>query len=172
MKGFFLFLLLCLSYFVQAQNETAQQYYEFIEQEEITTGTELIKLGRMFKSADSGELHQQLQIFRNSVNVALEKVDDTDAFQRNKYLKEAALDYFEVLKHLGKNDLRILIDLISKENLMPDDKEKATGYYSKIRNHIVDADKELKNAKKKFAEKYQLKVQQQPFKFYLEETKH
>jgi len=164
--------MILFSSLVLAQDETAQQYYEFIEQEEIATGTELIKLGRMLKSSDSGELHQQLQIFRNSVNAALEKIDDTDAFQKNKYLKEAALDYFETLKHLGKNDFRILIDLITKENLTPDDKEKTTGYYSKIRNHIVDADNELKNSKKKFAEKYQLKVQQQPFKFYLEETKH
>jgi hypothetical protein len=172
MKNYILLYFLLFSINVFSQNETAQQYYDFIQQEEIATGTELLELGRMLKDGDSKEIEQQLQVFRNTVNSALEKIDDTDAFQKNKYLKEDALDYFEVLKHVGKNDFRILVELIIKENLTAEDKEKALGYYSKISHHIDDADKKLKESKKKFAEKYQLKAQQTPFKFYLEETKH
>jgi hypothetical protein len=171
MKFSIFFLFTMLNIVVSAQNETPKQYYDFIEENEIAVGVEIVKLSGMLKTADENELNAQLAKLRNMVATAIKAIDDADAYSKSKYLKEAAIDYFEAFKHLMKNDFKELIELISKDNIDANDKENVEEYYRKIKNHIEEADKNFVESKKKFTEKHQLTVQQNPFKFYLNETK-
>jgi hypothetical protein len=154
------------------QNNTPKDYLEFIQQEEINTGNELVALSIMLKNSDEKELSEQLLKLRNTINASIERIDEVDYYHKSKYLKEAAIDYFDALRHLSKDDFKILIEIISKDYLTENDKEKANSYFLKVKNHIDEAYSNLNEAKIKFAEKHQLTIQLNPFKFYLSETKH
>jgi hypothetical protein len=172
MRLLLLLFLVLYRVIVFSQNETAQQYYDFLLQEEITVGEELVKLSLLLKDANSKKLYEHLSFTRNIISASIEKVDDEDAFHKSKYLKDAFIDYLEKLKHLCKDDFKNLIDIISQDNLTENDKNEVQKIFTKINKHISDADESLKEARTKFIEKHRLKVQQQPFRFYLEQTKH
>ena len=100
-----------ISFHVAVAQQTARQYFDYLQAAEITVGTQLVTLSNQLKVADKQQLQLLLQNFRDTVNHTIEQVDDKDAFPKSKYLKQAFVEYLEVFKHIGKHDLKELIDI-------------------------------------------------------------
>lgn len=169
MQGHWLFLLLLTILELQgaAQHRNAQEYYDFLWKHEVTIGEELIKLSRLLTTYDSGLLHNQLAIVNARIAMSLDSIENTESFPRSKYLKEAFLEYLETLKHLCRHDWKLLIDILTKSQLAPDDKIKVEKIYSDITRHVERSAEILHVAKARFAERHQLILPQDPYHFYL-----
>ena len=161
-----------ISFHVAVAQQTAQEYFDYLQAAEITVGTQLVTISNQLKVADKQELQQLLQEFRNTVNTTIEQVDDKDAFSKSKYLKQAFIEYLEAFKHIGKHDLKQLIDILGEENLEAFHKEDVADHAEKMNNHIVTAEEEWTTAKEKYIKQHNISTSDNPFKFYLEQTKH
>jgi hypothetical protein len=99
-----------------AQNDKAQQYYNFLLQEEIAVGSEVVKLSNLLSQGNKEELHTQLLQLKNTSAKCIEKIEEADAYPKSKYLRDACIEYLETFRHLSRNDFKELIDIITKEN--------------------------------------------------------
>lgn len=153
---------------VFAQNETVEKYYQFLLNEEIAVGNELIKLSSELNNNTPEIIHQQYLVFKNQINTSLEKIEKVEAFEKGKYLKDASLKYLEVFKHLAKTDFKLLIDIYSKEHIIADDKNLSNQHLKKIQLAVDESTVKLDSARKKFIESFHLTVDKNPYKFYLQ----
>jgi hypothetical protein len=160
-----------ISFHVAVAQQTAQQYFDYLQAAEITVGTQLVTLSNQLKVADKQQLQLLLQNFRDTVNHTIEQVDDKDAFPKSKYLKQAFVEYLEIFKHIGKHDLKELIDILSEENLEDFHKEDVDDHAEKINNHFAKAEEAWHGARQKFINEHNISTTDNPFKFYLEQTK-
>jgi len=167
-----LILFSLISFHFAVAQQTAQAYFDYLQAAEITVGTQLVTLSNQLKVANKQQLQQLLQDYRNTVNTAIEQVDDKDAFSKSKYLKQAFLNYLEAFKHIGKHDLKELIDVLAEENLENFHKEDVTDHSEKMNKHILTAEEEWATAKEKYIKHHNISTNDNPFKFYLEQTKH
>lgn len=165
------YLLFTFSFFyavvAQAQMTDAEAYYYFLQQEEIAFGNEMVKLTRMLPEQDD-KILQQYQAFKNQVNIAYKNIDEKPAFQKSKYLKEASLDYIEAWQHVAKHDLKILVELFTKKQVMPNDVALSKTYFEKIEQHLKDKEEKYRKAKQQFANDHNFTFYEKPFKFYLQ----
>ncbi len=167
-------LLFIFSFYIVApaytqERETAESYYEFLLQQEIAVGSELAKLSNMLKTSSPQELTAQLYQLQQSIQAAIELVNESEAFQKSGYLKKSFLNYLETFEHLSRHDLVALLNLLSEKNVVPGDKHTAEDYYLKISNRICDAEEEWIDAKEKYFKKHKIERPQESFKFYLKE---
>jgi hypothetical protein len=158
--------------YLLAQNGKAQQYYNFLLQEEIAVGSEVVKLSNLLSQGNKEELHTQLLQLKNTSAKCIEKIEEADAYPKSKYLRDACIEYLETFRHLSRNDFKELIDIITKENTDKADKAEVQDYFGKIQHHIQEADVNYKKAKEKFIKTHQLQVADNEFKFYLEQRIH
>jgi hypothetical protein len=167
-----LFVFSLISFNLAVAQQTAQQYFDYLQAAEITVGTQLVTLSNQLKVVDKQQLQFLLQNFRDTVNHTIEQVDDKDAFSKSKYLKQAFIEYLEAFKHIGKHDLKQLIDILSEENLENFHKEDVADHTEKMNKHINAAEEEWTAAKEKYIKHHNISTTDAPFKFYLEQTKH
>jgi hypothetical protein len=168
----FLWVLLFSINYLFAQNDKAQQYYNFLLQEEIAVGSEVLKLSNLLSEGTNEELQAQLLQLKNISAKCIEKIEEADAYPKSKYLKDACIDYLETFRHLSRNDFKDLIEIITKDNTEVSDKAEVKDYFGKIQHHIHQADENYKKAKEKFIKAHQLQVADNEFKFYLEQRIH
>ncbi len=167
-----LILFSLISFHIAVAQQTAQAYFDYLQAAEITVGAQLVTLSNQLKVADKQQLQQLLQDFRNTVNTTIGQVDDKDAFSKSKYLKQAFLEYLEAFKHIGKHDLKELIDVLGEENLEDFHKEDVADHAEKMNAHLNKAEEEWNAAKEKFIKQHNISTNDGAFKFYLEQTKH
>jgi hypothetical protein len=169
------FLIIYLIFNLQpafSQPASAQDYYDFLLQEEIKIGMQLTNLALMLNSYNAPAMHEQLSLLKKQIILSMEQVEKTDPYHKSKYLKDAFIDYTEKLLHLCKDDFKILIDILSKEQLTESDKDEVLKLNSKIKKHTADVYESLNAAREKYTNKNNIKVQSDPFRFYLEQTKY
>ena len=151
-----------------AQNETAEKYYHFILNEEIAVGNELVKLSKSLSYNNTENIQKQYLIFKNQINTSIDNVAKLESFSKSKYLKDASLKYFEVMKHLAKTDFKLLIDIYAKDNISTDDKKTSNQNLNKIQLAVDESYEKLENARKKFVDSNHLTIDNNQFKFYLQ----
>lgn len=165
---YLIFIFSCLhTLLAHCQVSEAQLYLNFLQKEEIAFGDELIKLTKMLKQPDANLL-QQYQAFKNQVHISYNNIDDKSAFPKSKYLKEAALDYFEAWQHIAKHDLKELTELYIKEKVTQEDVALASEYFKKVQQHIQHKEEDYRKAQQKFAADHLIMLSENPFKFYLQ----
>lgn len=166
-----LFIWLSVSYFATVAQTASEDYLNFLIQQEITVGSELVLLTNKLNSKDKIVLTGQLQKLRNEVDIAIERVEEKIAHGKSNYLKQAAIDYFTSFKHITKHELIKLVEMITKPNSEPDDKGLVDDYFSKIFQHINKYEIVYEAAKEKYCEEHKIETPKAYHKFYLNETK-
>lgn len=168
-------LLLSTLLFLFAKNafsqQTAKEYFDFIEQEEIAVGSEIVKLSNQLKSENRQQLMQQLQQLKTTIETSTEKIEDGKIYPKSKYLKQAAIEYFASVKYIAKHELTELVEILTQPNVEATDKFLVSDYFGKIEQRISKADEALKEAKEKFCKANNIDASINSFKFYLNETK-
>lgn len=170
MKKLLLFFLLNYSLLANAQS-SAIEYLDFLIQQEVIVGSELVAITHNISDKNRVELTEQLQKLRSEADHAVERVEDKTTFAKSKYLKTAAIDYLAAFKHITKHELIDLVELITKPETETNDKGLVNDYFGKIFQHINKYELAYIAAKEKFCKEHNLEMPEGYHKFYLQETK-